>query len=254
MAAFGAHRSRRDFEERLSLYERARRDSPWNPVKDINWDRASTLPDHLKAVAISCAGAGTYTEEVGLLTASRLVLELDDAPVRLCLAKQILDEAKHSEAFARYYHKFALEAELPPPPHGTALMLEKFANVKDPTCLFIIHTLVEGMALDQFSLLCDAMAADQLGDIYRYVMRDEALHVAMGLDYLQFAFSHARSDDVTEKFEWCKANIFVTARYSAELCAWMAEISHRTASDVKQMFESRHDKRLKQIQSWILQE
>lgn len=254
MAAFGAYRTAKDFAERLKLYEHARRNSSWDPVKDIDWDRPSTLEDSLKTLAISFAGAGTYSEEVGLLTATRLASELEDAPVRMSLARQISDEAKHSEAFARYYHRFGTEPEIPPPPQQTSLMLQKFDAVTDPTCLFVIHTLVEGMALDQFSLLRDTMAGDPLGDIYNYVIRDEALHVAMGLDYLHFAFSHGRSDDVTEKLEWCKANTFGAARFTDELCAWMAEVTHRTASDIRVLFESRHQKRLDQIQSYIPKE
>jgi hypothetical protein len=254
VAAFGAHRSRRDFEERLQLYEHARRNSPWDPVKDIDWNRPSTLSDSLKALAISFAASGTYSEEVGLLTATRLATELDDAPARLSLARQISDEAKHSETFARYHHKFSPEADIPPPPRETAVMLQKFAAVTDPTCLFVIHTLVEGMALDQFSLLRETMAGDPLGEIYNYVIRDEAMHVAMGLDYLHFAFSHGRPDDVIEKFEWCKANTFGAARYTDELCAWMAEVTHRSASGIREMFESRHQKRLEQIQSYIPKE
>jgi hypothetical protein len=254
MATFGAHRTRRDFDERLRLYEHARRTSPWDPVKDVDWDRPSTLSDSLKTLAISLAANGTYTEEIGLLTATRLATELDDAPVRMSLARQISDEAKHSETFARYHHRFSQEVEVPPPPGKTAIMLEKFAAVTDPTCLFVIHTLIEGMALDQFSLLRETMAGDPLGEIYNYVIRDEALHVAMGLDYLHFAFSHGRSDDVIEKLEWCQANIFATARFTDELCTWMAEVTHRTPSDIREMFESRHQKRLDQIHSYIPKE
>jgi hypothetical protein len=254
LPAFGCHRNRRDFDERLALYERARRNNRWNPVTDINWQRPSMLSEHHRHAAALCAGAGTYTEEVGLLTAARLALEIDDAPVRLCLAKQISDEAKHSEVFARYCHKFGGSGDLLTPPERPSVLLRQLDEIRDPTRLFILHTLIEGMALDQFSVLSEAMTGDVLGEIYRHVMRDEAMHVAMGLDYLKFAFSHGPSGDATEKLTWCRANIPVIAQCTARMYAWLAEISHRTASDVKQMCESRHAKRLNQIQSYISEE
>ncbi len=239
---FGRHRTAENFETRLRHYTRSRDVGTWNPERDIDWDVPSKLPMDLREAAYSLAGAGTFTEEIGLLTCSRLLSVIDDLPVRYCLAIQMADEAKHSEVFTRYLHQAGMEP--PSPSEGVVKMLRDLDDIEDPTALFIVHTLLEGFALDQFSFLQDAFAGDPLAQIYGFVRQDEARHVAMGLEYLRFALHQNTSGEVFETLKWCEANIFAIGNLDPELVNWMAEMTRKPAPEIRNTFETRHQNRL----------
>jgi len=242
---FAQGRSPDDFSERLKLYERARAKSLWRPDVDIDWDRPSTLDDDKRELAANLACTGTYTEELGLVTCARLLTELDDLPARYALALQITDEAKHSEAFTRYAHR--MNGTPPPVPEGVLKICSDLESIENPTALFLVHTLLEGFAYDQFSYMRPAFEGDPLGDIYKYVIADEARHVAMGMDYLRFALYQDLSDEVMDTLDWCEANVFAIGFVNPELMTWLAEISGKPSSDISHTFETRHRSRIDRI-------
>jgi hypothetical protein len=242
---FGNGRTAADFSDRLKLYEAARARSVWRPDSDIDWGMESTLSDDMQALGYELACTGTYTEELGLLTCSRLVTELDDLPGRYALALQMTDEAKHSEVFTRYAHR--AYSEPPPPPEGVQQIRRDLESIENPTALFLVHTLLEGFAFDQFSYMRPAFAGDPLYDIYKYVIADEARHVAMGVDYLRFALAQDLSDEVVDTLNWCQANIFAIGFVDDKLMGWLSEISGKPSSDINRTFETRHQARIERI-------
>ena len=234
-----------DFERRLKQYEHARANALWRPERDIDWDRPSPISDDLKEVACYLAWCGTYTEEIGMLTCARLLMALDDVPGRYCLAMQTADEARHSEAFTRYVHR--VQGDPPPPPEGVSQIMNDLEAIENPTALFVVHTLLEGFAFDQFSFIEPAFAGDPLADIYGYVRRDEARHVAMGIDYLSFALRRDTSDEVIDTLNWCKANVFTIGHITPEFIDWLVKITGKPSSDICKTFKARHEARLQQI-------
>lgn len=246
---FGERRSPLDFEERLKQYERARANSFWRPDQDIDWDRPSSISEELKEVACYLACCGTYTEEIGMLICARLLAALDDIPGRYCLAMQTADEARHSEAFTRYVHR--AQGNPPPPPVGASQILSDLDAIEDPSALFIVHTLLEGFAFDQFSFIGPAFKGDPLGQIYEFVRRDEARHVAMGIDYLSFALRRDTSGEVVDTLGWCEENVFAIGHITPEFIDWVARISNKPSADVYRTFKTRHESRLGQIRKEV---
>lgn len=242
---FGQGRSASDFSERLGLYEASRAKSLWLPDRDIDWNKTSQLTDEKKELACQLANTGTYTEEIGLLVCSRLLMQIDDLPGRYALALQIADEAKHSEAFTRYAHRTS--GSLPPPSHNVDKIRKDLEAIENPTALFFLHTLLEGTAFDQFSYIAPVFEGDPLGEIYKHVIRDEARHVAMGVDYLKFALHRDLSDEVIDTLKWCEANIFTIGFINPQLMSWLAEISGKPSSDINRMFKERHQSRIERI-------
>jgi len=242
---FGRARSRADFERRLKLYALMQTRSRWRPETDIDWSRPSSLDSRARDLAETLANSGTYTEELGLLIAGKLMVQVDDLPVRYCLAMQIADEAKHSEAFTRYVHR--TRAAPPPVPAGVEKIQADFETIGQPTALFFVHTLLEGFAFDQFTFLQRALGSDPLADVYNFVRQDEARHVAMGIDYLQFALHQEKSDEVFGIIKWCEANIFDMGYVNPQLMLWLSEISGEDPSDIDKLFKSRHRWRLERI-------
>lgn len=242
---FAQGRSAADFSERLKLYERARANSLWRPDTDIDWESPSRLSDDRKELAVQLACTGTFTEEIGLVVCARLVERTEDLPARYALALQMTDEAKHSEVFTRYAHR--VYGTPPEPPEGVLKISSDLESIENPTALFLVHTMLEGFAYDQFSYMRPAFEGDPLHDIYKYVIADEARHVAMGMDYLRFALHQDLSDEVLDTLAWCEANVFGIGFVNPQLMAWLSEISGKPSSDISHMFETKHQSRLDRI-------
>lgn len=117
-----------------------------------------------------------------MVIAAMLVQETEDAATRLGLATATTDEAKHAEVFARY--ATLLGGEIKQPTETEDGLYRGLQAISDPYARFLTHTILEWMALDEFALLKKLFAHDPLGSIYAAVRRDEARHVAMGLQYL----------------------------------------------------------------------
>jgi hypothetical protein len=169
-------------DDAMSLYRRARQEEAWQPRDVINWSAPATLTGTRLMYAWHLASRHVYSEQTGLIVASTLLAETEDAPVRLALATAVSDEAKHTEVFARCAHHLGGEIE---PPNQTAdEFAAKLAGLPSTAARFLVHTVLEGIALDEFSLLAKLFDDDPLSRIYHLVRRDEARHVAIGLEYL----------------------------------------------------------------------
>ncbi|WP_454887645.1 hypothetical protein [Sphingomonas oryzagri] len=243
---FASGRSPWDFSQRLRLYERVRAKSGWRPDRDIDWDAPLALSPERLELASQLACTGSYTEEIGLLTCGRLLSSLDDLPARYMMGLQIADETKHSEVFTRLAHRMSGAAP-PPPPDNVNRICDDLEGIRDPISLFLVHTLLEGFAHDQFKFIAPTFEGDPLGAAYQFVIRDEARHVAMGIDYLRFALHRNVSDEVLETIEWCEANVRAIGFISPVLMDWLAGISGQPSSDIAELFEARHQARLDRI-------
>lgn len=163
----------------------------YNRAKKANWDPKDVVPrsarPDLAAPADlefrwALASGHVYAEQTGMVIAAMLVQETGDAAARLGMATATADEAKHAEVFARY--ATLLGGEVKPPTDTEDGLYQGLRAIADPYSRFLTHTMLEWMALDEFALLKKLFAHDPLGGIYASVRRDEARHVAMGLQYL----------------------------------------------------------------------
>ena len=234
-----------EFESSLKGYELLRHAKKWDVSKDIRWELIDDLPAHMQEIGCQLAVSGSYNEEIGLLTAGKLIEKLDDTSGRYALAAQMADEANHSDAFSRYV--YAVLGHLPDPSEGSISLLRDLDGIDNTSALFAVHTLLEGLAFDQFTFLQKAFDNTTLGDIYGNVMQDEARHVAMGIDYLKDYMRRDSSEEVKCTEKWCRENILELARVRPELFHDMEELTGESSSDIKERFIRRHNSRLEQI-------
>jgi hypothetical protein len=231
----------------MRLYESARDHGTWDARRDIDWTRPTVLQGQKEELAWGVASQAVYAEQVGLTTAAALLEGAEDLETRLCLAIQCSDEAKHSEVFARYALRSGGSIERPLT--GVETLQATLHGLPTSHERFLVHTLLESVALDEFLILRDAFQGDLLHDIYGFVIKDEARHVAMGFAHIhRLLASHA----------WPSGDVAIRhyGNLSLELSGiddvaidWLADVAGHNPCSVKHWFEKRHRERLRRLAS-----
>jgi len=116
-------------------------------------------------------------------------------------ATQVMDEARHVEVFARYVeeklgHTYGINQNL-----GSLLDDIVVDNRWDITYLGM-QIMVEGLALAAFGFLHAMTTEPLLKELLRYVMSDEARHVAFGVLSLQEFYEGLESAEIRERQEF----------------------------------------------------
>ncbi|WP_157067193.1 hypothetical protein [Alicyclobacillus shizuokensis] len=236
--------STNDLKEKLSIYEKARKAYSWNPKYDIPWNSPWGLPEEQLEFAWKLASQSVSAEEVGLLISSRLLIEADDAPSRMCLATAVSDEAKHCEVFAR----FALLSggDIQPPDPARENLLDTLLRLP-PISRFLIHTLLEGLASDEFSMFRIAFRGTILYAIYEKVIQDESRHVAMGMEYLKHMVSRMNKEEIYQLKNDSSAIFELTHIDRDGAFDWLGELNGRPSSQIQRIFLTRNQSRLNLI-------
>jgi len=239
----GSIYSSENLTERLQHYEKLRIANQWDPKADIDWS-LDALDDETRKISTGFALMGNYTEEVGLLIAARLIETIDDLPTRYCLAVQAADEAKHSEVFGRYTDQWEHRApESDYEPEKPLALLNELLERKNPIELFTLHTMLEGLAMDQFGYLSHVFDGDALGQIYRFIRADEARHVAMGMDFLKSALPRLELEEALSILKTSKADLFSVAQFDDKSFEYMSKLTGSPFSEIREQFLERVDAR-----------
>ena len=113
-----------------------------------------------------------------------------------------MDEARHVEVYSKYL-KEKLEWEFPVNIHLRELLDDV---IRDPRWDFTylgMQIMVEGLALAAFGFQYQFSPDPLLKQITRYVMSDEARHVAFGVLSLQEAYQSLSAAEIRERQEFC---------------------------------------------------
>jgi predicted unusual protein kinase regulating ubiquinone biosynthesis (AarF/ABC1/UbiB family) len=191
-------------DELARLYSKAKR-SQWNVSTDVDWSidvdpldtggLASYLPmiaatsferfdDAEKANAARHFNAWItsqflHGEQGALLATAKLVEEVPWVEAKLYGATQVFDEARHVEVYARYLDE-KLELTYPVNPQLQQLLEMIVTDTRWDVTYLGMQIIVEGIALAAFGLIHQFSTEPLIKDITRYVMADEARHVAFG--------------------------------------------------------------------------
>jgi P-aminobenzoate N-oxygenase AurF len=145
----------------------------WNRMTEAERRR---VRHHLQASQISQFMHG---EQGALIATAKIVQTVPDIDSKFYAATQVMDEARHVEAYSRLLHeKFELAY---PITHGLSALLEQGLsdNRWDMTYL-TMQILIEGLALAAFQRIRDQSRNPLAAAVNAYVMQDEARHVAFG--------------------------------------------------------------------------
>lgn len=223
--------------------------TPWRAADHIREVGLARDPVRLE-LAWRTASRGYYAEQAGLVAAATLAASTDDAPLRLSLAVATADEARHADAFYQYAR--AVNVELEPCQSPVRALDETLAQLPHMGRM-LVHTILEGVAADEFILLSEVFTDDALGRIYHHVRRDEVQHIAIGLNYLARVTATAAGRDEFEAYgdEWQTVGLFLSRL--EHIAEWLAPLTNRDTQTVKRWFVRRHRARIRAARLGLLE-
>src|SRR6195256_351246 len=153
---------------------------------------------HLQASQISQFMHG---EQGALIATAKIVQTVPDLDAKFYAATQVMDEARHVEAYSRLLHdKFELAY---PITHGLRSLLETgLSDSRWDMTYLTMQILIEGLALAAFQRIRDQSKNPLAAAVNAYVMQDEARHVAFGRLALRAAMPSATSAERNEREEF----------------------------------------------------
>jgi len=183
-------RQKRDVwaRELNSIYSQAAANQ-WSAVRDIPWSQLPKLPGDVEAAAAQVMTFLTENEFAALYIPARFISRIHPhyREVVEVLAMQVVDEARHGEAFTRRAE--AGGATLGTTAVSGQLSLKTLLEEPDfTTATFLLCVMGEGTFLILLKFLADH-APDPVTDaLVQLAHRDEARHVAFGVEHLRYVF------------------------------------------------------------------
>jgi hypothetical protein len=216
------------------LYEKAKR-SQWNASTDLPWNtlvdqeaiahknyvegaRGPLASANLDGTIFSKWGEKDWVtlnmeyqnwmlsqfmhgEQGALLCTAKIVETVPWIDAKYYAATQVMDEARHVEVFSRYLDTklsghYAMNGHL-------GLLLEDIVQDSRWDMTYLgMQIMVEGLALAAFGFMHATTEEPLLKQLLRYVMADEARHVAFGVLSLQEVYKQLSGSEIRERQEF----------------------------------------------------
>ncbi len=227
----------RERPQLVTLYNKAAA-SQWNSVTDLDWathvDPERVVRDEVPALRLARLAATLpgsplakfgekeftrlgvelfkaqlsqfmHGEQGAMMTAAKLVETVPWIDAKYYAATQTMDEARHTEVFARYLHEKIGQAY----PMSPFLQGQIFGLLEDrrwDIAYLGMQIIIESLALAAFGDLLRRTSEPLLGKLLRYVMADEARHVAFGIVSLSEYYRELTSAELLERQEFLVDN------------------------------------------------
>ena len=215
------------------LYEKGKT-GQWNASTDLPWDTeidveavvagdqlaiaAGLDPNHYDGTVIESWGDKEWLdfgiqnrkwtlsqflhgEQGALLCTAKITETVPWYDAKLYASTQVVDEARHVEVFARYLNE-KLGGEYQVNTH-LRLLLDDIINDSRWDMTYLgMQVMVEGLALAAFGFLHQLTTEPLLRQLLRYVMSDEARHVAFGVLSLKEAYDGMTDVEIKDRQEF----------------------------------------------------
>jgi hypothetical protein len=142
-----------------------------------------------------------HGEQGALLCTARIVETVPWIDAKFYAATQVMDEARHVEVFGKYLDE-KLSGHYPVNAHLRMLLDDIIADSRWDMTYLGMQIMVEGLALAAFGFLHEITTEPLLKQILRYVMSDEARHVAFGVLSLQELYAGLSAPELRERKEF----------------------------------------------------
>jgi hypothetical protein len=139
-----------------------------------------------------------HGEQGALVCAAKIVQTVPDIDSKFYAATQVMDEARHVEAYNKFLHE-KLELAYPIHPQLALLLDQTISDSRWDITYLGMQVMIEGVALAAFALLRDFTSHPLARSLNAYVMKDEARHVAFGLLALQDAYKDITDAERSER-------------------------------------------------------
>lgn len=142
-----------------------------------------------------------HGEQGALLCTAKIVETVPWVDAKYYAATQVMDEARHVEVFSRYLDE-KLSGHYPINAHLGLLLDEIIGDRRWDMTYLGMQIMVEGLALAAFGFIHAVTAEPLLKQLLRYVMADEARHVAFGVVSLQDYYQELTAAELRERQEF----------------------------------------------------
>jgi hypothetical protein len=234
-------------ESLLRLYQKGK-DRQWDAAERIDWsqDLDPDNPEQLPDESIPLHGSDVFKrltakekarlrrhfqswqlsqflhgEQGALICTAKIVQQVPSVDAKFYAATQVIDEARHVEAYSRLLHdKF--ELAYPITPTLGRLLENVLSDARWDMTYLGMQVLIEGLALAAFAQIRDQSQNPLAASVNAYVMQDEARHVAFGRFALRDYYPTLTQAERDEREEFAvEACYLMRDRFQAEEC-WEA--------------------------------
>jgi hypothetical protein len=226
----------------LGLYRKGKR-LQWDADGRIDWsqDLDPENPEELPDEAVAIHGSAVWQrltpkekaavrrhsqawqlsqflhgEQGALVCTAKIVQQVPRIDAKYYAATQVMDEARHVEAYSRLLHdKFELVYPINPP--LKRLLQDVLSDARWDMTYLGMQVLIEGLALAAFQQIRDTAKNALAAAVNAYVMQDEARHVAFGRLALRDYYPHLSDKERDEREEFAvEACYLMRDRFLAE--------------------------------------
>jgi len=183
--------------DRRMQYVRALIDEPGSPV--ASWGEKEITHYAMENVAHRVSQF-LHGEQGALLCTARIVETVPWIDAKYYASTQVMDEARHVEVFGRYLSE-KMATSYPINAHLGALIDDVLADARWDITYLGMQIMIEGLALAAFGAMYHTTSEPLLRQLIRYVMSDEARHVAFGVLSLQEAYADISGAELRERQE-----------------------------------------------------
>jgi hypothetical protein len=189
----------------MNLYEKGK-NLQWNVNSRIDWSQNldPENPQELPDESVSIFGSDVWNrlskkekanvrrhqqawqlsqflhgEQGALVCTAKIVQQVPFVDAKFYAATQVMDEARHVEAYARLLHE-KFELAYPITPTLKRLLDDVLSDSRWDMTYLGMQVLIEGLALAAFASIRDQSKNTLAASVNAYVMQDEARHVAFG--------------------------------------------------------------------------
>jgi hypothetical protein len=228
----------RDRDQLVTLYNKAMA-SQWNSVTDLDWQidvdpeklvmTAPSPTQQIVAAATKIPGspiaswgekeltlAGIefmkaslsqfmHGEQGAMLTAAKITETVPWIDAKYYASTQTMDEARHTEVFAKYLHEKLGEA-YPMSPFLDAQIMALLEDSRWDIAYLGMQIIIESLALAAFGDMLRRTDEPLLRKLLRYVRADEARHVAFGIISLGEYYEQLSAAELKERQEFMVDN------------------------------------------------
>jgi len=148
----------------------------WDGFAKLTAREKAELRRHYQAWQLS---QFLHGEQGALVCTAKIVQQVPNMDAKYYAATQVVDEARHVEAYSRLLHE-KFELAYPINSHLRALLDQILRDSRWDMTYLGMQILIEGLALAAFQLIRDGAKNPLCASVNAYVMQDEARHVAFG--------------------------------------------------------------------------
>ena len=143
-----------------------------------------------------------HGEQGALLCTAKIVETVPWIDAKYYASTQVVDEARHVEVFAQYLDQKMGGINYPVNHHLKALLDDIINDSRWDITYLGMQIMVEGLALAAFGFMHQTTEEPLLKKLLRYVMSDEARHVAFGVLSLQEVYKDMDAKEIRERQEF----------------------------------------------------